>query len=321
MPKVFSTARVVRGAQLKYWNDLHSGLLTPLEIKPFDRSTFEATSSFEQLGPLRLVRTRSAPAVVEHRARHVALTKERRFRILLPTHGRIRVQHVGREALLQEGDFVMLDDSAPYRIAFRERNQALCVAVSPTMLRTYLPTPANLCGLPMAAGNPMNGIVGAMLRGLWAQIERGLPAEQGATLAKTLLQSIAAAYAIEHSVEVERPVVTAARYAEIKNYIEMHLRSPDLGPTPIANALGLSRRYIRLLFAANDDSVTAYIRRRRLEECAFELSQPLWRGRSITATAADWGFRSMAHFARSFKNQYGTTPTAYRRARLRPART
>jgi AraC-like DNA-binding protein len=69
-----------------------------------------------------------------------------------------------------------------------------------------------------------------------------------------------------------------------------------------------------LLFAAENDSVSAYLLRRRLEECAFELAQPQWFGRSITATASDWGFRSVTHFARAFKTAYGATPRAYKHA-------
>jgi AraC-like DNA-binding protein len=111
---------------------------------------------------------------------------------------------------------------------------------------------------------------------------------------------------------MERSVVAAARVTAIKQYIETHLRSPDLTPTAIAAALGFSRRYVRLLFAAEDDSVTAYLRRRRLEECAFELAQPQWLGRSITATASNWGFRSVEHFARAFKIAYGVGPRAYK---------
>jgi AraC family transcriptional regulator, positive regulator of tynA and feaB len=68
------------------------------------------------------------------------------------------------------------------------------------------------------------------------------------------------------------------------------------------------------LFAAENDSVTACIRRRRLDECAFELAQPQWRGRSVTATASDWGFRSATHFARAFKAAYGATPSAFKQA-------
>jgi AraC family transcriptional activator of tynA and feaB len=316
MPKIYSTARVARGARLKYWNDLHSNLLAPIEIKPLDRGQFDATSRLDTLGQLRILVTESAPAVVEHHARHVAQTKERRFRVILSTRGRLRLQHLGRESTLEEGDFALLDDAAPYRIAFHEPNNAIWLAVSPSTLRTYLPTPSGLCGIAMSATAPMNNVVGTMLRGLCEQVQQGLPAEQGQVLARNLLQVMASAYSLQHGCRAERSVVAAARYTEIKQYIEMHLRNPELGPRPIANAVGVSRRYVRLLFAAQSDSVTAYIRRRRLEECAWELAQPLWQGRSITATASDWGFRSMAHFTRAFKDHYGSTPTAFRRAKL-----
>jgi AraC-like DNA-binding protein len=319
MPKIYSTTRVARGARVKYWNDLHCNLQAPLEVKPLNRSQFDATSSLDHLGPLRMVVTESAPAVVEHRARHVAQTKERRFRLLLSTQGRVRLQHVGHEVVLEQGDFALLDDAAPYRIAFRESNSAICLAISPPTLRTYLPAPSHLCGLAMSATAPMNKVASTMLQGLSEQARRGLPTEQGSMLAKNLLQVMAAAYAIEYGFQAGRSVAAAARYIEIKRYIEMHLHNPELGPTPIATALGVSRRYIRLLFAAENDSVTGYIRRRRLEECAWRLSQPLWQGRSVTSTASDWGFRSMAHFARAFKDQYGATPTAFRRAKLTPS--
>jgi AraC family transcriptional activator of tynA and feaB len=316
MPKIYSTARVARGARLRYWNDLHSNLLAPIEIKPLDRMQFDATSRLDTLGQLRIVVTESAPAVLEHHARHVAQTKERRFRVLLSARGRVRLQHLGREATLEEGDFALLDDAAPYRITFHEPNNAIWLAVNPSTLRRYLPTPSGLCGIAMSASAPMNKVVSTMLRGLCDQVQQGLPAEQGQVLARNLLQVMASAYSLEHGCRAERSVVAAARYSEIQRYIEMHLRNPELGPTPIANAIGVSRRYVRLLFAAQSDSVTAYIRRRRLEECAWELAQPLWQGRSITATASDWGFRSMAHFTRAFKDHYGSTPTAFRRAKL-----
>ena len=121
MPKVYSTARVARGLRVKYWNDLHCNLPAPIEVKPLDRSQFDATSSLDHLGQLRMVMTESAPAIVERRASHVAQTKERRFRLLLSTQGRMQLQHVGHEAVLEEGDFALLDDGAPYRIRFANR--------------------------------------------------------------------------------------------------------------------------------------------------------------------------------------------------------
>ncbi len=313
MPNTYSTSKVVRGNRLTYWNDLHSRLLTPLEIKALDRTTFQASASIERVGDLTMMRAESLPATIEHRARHVAQTKERRFRLLMNVSGRLGVRHVGRELVLEEGDFVLLDDAAPYRVDFREPNVALGFMIAPPQLRKYLPTPALLCGLRMPATRPLNAVFGAMLRGVWTQAECGMPAAQAQPLSRSLLQVLATTFALERVGAVEPSFAAASRRAEIKQYIELNLRNPDLGPTMIAAALGLSRRYMRLLFAGERESVSAYVRRRRLEECALEFTRAP--GRSITATASDWGFRSMAHFARAFRSRYDQTPTAFRRRR------
>ncbi len=315
MLKCYSTLRVARSARLRYWNDLHASLGAPLEIKARNRAEFNASASTAELGPLRFVRVDSTPAVVGHEAHHVAQTRERHFRVVLVMQGTVALRHAGHDAVLEQGEFALLDDSLPFRMEFQEPNRALCVAIAPSTLKSYLPAPARMCGFRMAADRPLNRVASTMLLALWSELEsEELQAEQRPALARSFLQVMAASYALDHACPVERSVAAAARRAQIKQYIETHLRSPDLTPTAIAAALGLSSRYVRLLFAKENDSVTAYLKRRRLEECAFELAQPQWVGRSITATASDWGFRSVTHFARAFKAAYGATPSAYKHA-------
>lgn len=321
VPKTYSTLRVARSARLRYWNDLHTNLGAPLEIKARNRSEFNASASTAELGSLRFVRVDSTPAVVEHEPRHVAQMRERHFRIVLVMRGEVGLRHAGHDASLEQGDFALVDDSLPFRMEFDEPNRALCVAIAPSTIKSYLPAPARMCGFRMAAERPLNRVASTMLLALWSEIEsEELQAEQRPALARSFLQIMAASYAVDHACPIERSVAAAARRTEIKQYIETHLRSPDLTPSAIAAALGLSTRYVRLLFAKENDSVTAYLKRRRLEECAFELAQPQWRGRSITATASDWGFRSVTHFARAFKSVYGATPSAYKHAHAAPSR-
>jgi AraC-like DNA-binding protein len=305
----------MRPARLRYSNNLYTNLSVPLEIKARNRAEFQASATAAELGPLRLVMVDLMPAVVEHGARHVAQTRERRFRIVLVRRGNVRVRHAGQEAVLEQGDFALLDDALPYRMEFDEPNQSLHVSIAPSAIKLYLPAPARVCGFRMPADRPLNRVAGTMLVALWTEIENGdLRPAQRPALARSFLQVIAASYAVDHACAIDRSVTAAARRTEIKQYIETHLRSPDLTPTTIAAALGLSARYVRLLFAEEGDSVMAYLKRRRLEECAFELAQPQWSGRSITATAADWGFRSVTHFTRAFKAAYGATPSAYKNA-------
>jgi AraC-like DNA-binding protein len=70
-----------------------------------------------------------------------------------------------------------------------------------------------------------------------------------------------------------------------------------------------------MVFAAEHESISDYILRRRLEECAVQLGNVLWTGRSITEIAFDWGFSSMAHFTRAFKERFAVTPSEYKRTR------
>ncbi len=76
--------------------------------------------------------------------------------------------------------------------------------------------------------------------------------------------------------------------------------------------MNLSDRYLRMIFAVSDEAPSAYILRRRLEECAAQLRDPQWRHHSITNIAFGWGFNSAPHFARSFRNQFGCSATDYR---------
>ena len=68
-----------------------------------------------------------------------------------------------------------------------------------------------------------------------------------------------------------------------------------------------------MLFADDDESVTAYIGRRRLEECAKQIASPGWRNLTITEIAFHWGFNSSSHFARAFRRRFGMTATDLRR--------
>jgi len=103
-----------------------------------------------------------------------------------------------------------------------------------------------------------------------------------------------------------------SRSARVRLRIERDLRDPDLDPAKLTARLRISPRYLWQMFAASNESVAAYILRRRLEECARELADPERRRTSITEIAFSWGFSSASHFTRSFREHYGMSPRQYR---------
>jgi AraC family transcriptional regulator, positive regulator of tynA and feaB len=304
-------------AKVAYWNDLICSLFSPLEVIPADHERFDAESSVDALGPLSFTRIISLPATIEHTDKHVAHTTRREFFLLTPVRGRMLVSHYGHEVLLEEGDFLLGDSAAPSRIAFDEPNQALTVVVPEAALRVHMPVPERVCGLHMSGSRGMGSIVSDMVRKLWAQVEKsGVPPEFGAPIARNLLDVVATSYAMEYSAVMSESAVTSARLAHIKRYVETNLRDPDLTPGAVAKYFGVSPRYVRMIFAGENESLSGYILRRRLEESAQRLASVLWSGHTIAETASAWGFTSMAHFTRVFKEQFGLTPRQYRRQHL-----
>jgi len=98
--------------------------------------------------------------------------------------------------------------------------------------------------------------------------------------------------------------------ARIRSYVEQHLTDPDLTPTSIAAGCQINVRYMHRLQALENETIARYILRRRLEECARELTTPL-RRRSITEIAFLYGFKSATHFGRAFRDRYGVSPGKY----------
>jgi AraC-like DNA-binding protein len=61
-------------------------------------------------------------------------------------------------------------------------------------------------------------------------------------------------------------------------------------------------------------SAAALIRQRRLDRCRRDLVDPALAARPVAATAARWGFVSVPHFHRLFRDTYGLPPAEFRAA-------
>ena len=90
------------------------------------------------------------------------------------------------------------------------------------------------------------------------------------------------------------------------------LSDAELSPAAIAAQLHVSVRTLQRAFASLDESFSAYIRRRRLEEAAEALTA-FGSRLSVSEAAALWHFTDSSHFIRAFKKQYHATPAQFAR--------
>lgn len=106
--------------------------------------------------------------------------------------------------------------------------------------------------------------------------------------------------------------VRAARLLKIKNDISVNLSHPHLSASWIAQREGISPRYLRDLFAMEDTNFTDYVLRCRLKRAYEYLTDLQCRNCSITSIALESGFNDLSYFSRSFKREFGATPSEVR---------
>ena len=109
------------------------------------------------------------------------------------------------------------------------------------------------------------------------------------------------------------PLLTPALVQAAKDVADSRLADPDLSAVMLARELNVSVRTLQRAFTAAGETVISYIRRRRLEEARLALAAPSGR-LSVSELAARWQFADSSHFSRTFKKEYGRTPTEYARS-------
>ena len=312
----YSTANVPRSTSANYWNELYSSKFANVTFNPLDREGFAAELKVENVGELAIARFNSDATDIERTREHIARSRRRLFAFVLQVKGRGVFSHYGHETVLEEGDFTLCDNSVPHRLCLSGPAEFIFLRTSPEDLKGYFPFPERVCGMRLPAQQGFTDAAALMAQSLWDQVERGLPAKFNAMVVRNVMEVLATSYAILFDPWIADTSAVVARRLDAKRYIEMHLKEPGLAPQAIASALRVSPRYLRMLFSGDHETVSAYILRRRLEECARQISSPLSRGRTLADIAFACGLNSAAHFTRVFRDQYGVTPRQYRQTQL-----
>jgi AraC-like DNA-binding protein len=111
-------------------------------------------------------------------------------------------------------------------------------------------------------------------------------------------------------------IAGASNFHRICQAIEQQLGDGELTLQHVADEQRVSARYVQKLFQQAGLSFMPYLRQRRLEHCHSDLGNTALKSLSISEICFRWGFNDAAHFSRSFRADYGTTPRAYRQSML-----
>jgi AraC-like DNA-binding protein len=170
--------------------------------------------------------------------------------------------------------------------------------------------------LDTACGSLLETPLGHLLGDYMMALERRLPAVTEADLPR-LSSAVGAMVAAAVAPSAERAAVAAqqidlGRKERVRQAVRRHLRTPTLGPKTLGRLVGISRSNLYRLFE-DTGGVARYIQRERLLEARAVLSDPATT-QSISAIAEDLCFADSSSFSRTFKREFGDSPSEVRSA-------
>ena len=311
MATVFSTRGVHPRERLSYWREAMGDV--PHEFNSSAGQAFLGTVRVEMLDDVAISDIQCDPCEVERSAHNIAYADCEDYLVCLQLIGRGIVSQDDRQAVNENGGFVLLDPRRPFSIDFQGRTSCIRLRLPRQALEARLGATAGLTGRAMKAHRPLTGLASGFVSMLPSRME-ALAGASRVRLAAQVLDLVALAISVEAG---DGGVVLSSARAttllRLKAAIESHLCDADLKPATAAAVAGISVRYANDLLSREGFSVERFVQHRRLERCRRALEDPQQAQRMIGEIAFGWGFSDLSHFARSFRRAYGLSPADYRR--------
>lgn len=309
-PRVVPIGRPPTRALYDEWQHEISETFVPLESFPVDDRPFWGQLDGAQVGGLSLIEASSVAQSVVRSQRTIRRAPGEMYKVSLQISGQAVLEQDDREAVLRPGDFAFYDTNRPYRMKFSDEF-ALTVLMFPReLLSLPVGVTTNLTARALPSGKGAGALLAAYLRNLRAHAAEYdvHTAEQLGKVGIDLLITALGELGFETGTTPGEALML-----RILTWIRQHLADDDLSPARIADAHGISVRYLYRLFSDEGSTVAAYVRTQRLDRIHADLRNPLFGRRSIASIAARWGMPDQPHLTRVFREEFQMTPGEVRR--------
>jgi AraC-like DNA-binding protein len=218
--------------------------------------------------------------------------------------GQDYVENRRQGTLLGPGDIYVVDGEQPGNFHLKGRLRTWSLMLP----RSAAPDLANRHLTRVPTATPSHRLLGCFFTALAAELPE-MAASAGQIALASLVQLL-------RLINQGSDTVTDASSLRLtllplaRRSIEQRLGDPQLTPASIAADNAISLRTLHGIFAVTGESVSTFVRRRRLENSYADLlAHPTW---SVTRTSMRWGFTDPGNFTRAFKAHFGFTPSDLR---------
>lgn len=318
MRKIFTTAGIHARDRFDCWMSVIRRDFIDNDAIPARRRGFRAQLCAGSIGRVNLALARSSELRVSHTKRHSGQPSDDLLFAFMPLAGTKMVRQNGRQAVLEPGQFALVDPRLPHEGRYSEDSEVLTVIMERRSLESRLGAVHELTGRPLTQETAEGRLAAGYLALLPAQ--SGLLSSVAEDMVETHLLDLIA-LALGKVMEGQVSLGSSGRSLirmRLHAAIEEMLADPGLDTEAVAAAAGVSTRHANAILADEELSLGRLIQAKRLARCREALEDSAQTHRTVSEIAYGWGFSDMTHFGRRFRAAYGMLPSECRRqARLR----
>lgn len=221
--------------------------------------------------------------------------------------------------IVPAGQLILAPRGADWQLQFQRGLRAVVLSVPAEAFRGRKVPPLASCQPRVFDAEGLPHIIGRTARATAEALDRLTEPEWEAVAqsAAELLLALSAELVVATS---DPSASRAALLQRLYATIERSIGGDEIAIADIAQAEGISERYVQKLFEGTGESFSHYVRERRLQRAWHDLANPAEAAVPIAEIAYRYGFSDAAHFSRLFRERFGLPPRELRRREAdRPA--
>jgi len=302
----WSTDTVAPDQRLDYWVGAISEGFLAMDASA-DARQFRGELCSAPLGPLGVNWVRSDAQRVRRTPRGIARCREHFCYLLGDRNSTWRVAQDGREALMQPGDFVLVDSRRPYGFDFPSGPSSVSLELPLDWLARWVAEPEAHVARPFRGRGAGWASALAAFAMPWRPalaVAPPLPAELLTDQLGALLSLCCAAPPMaQHS---------TALHERVRAELRQRLAEPGLTAADVATAVGCSVRSLHRAMAAQGDTFAGVLMAQRMAVARQMLANPALRHVGVAEIGRRVGLLDPSHFARLCRRWLGLPPSALR---------
>ena len=228
--------------------------------------------------------------------------------------GRLAIAHQGGRCEAGPGDFAITKSMSPFTIECltdeESMHEVLHVIVPTHVFRRYVPNEVKP-GFSVPGRGRELAIAERILTEVFEDSDE-LAEHVERMLVESALSVVAEALKDREECTHVRQSLPDKRLQDVLRFVDIHLSDPNLSTAMVAEACGISPRYLSFLLKQNGTPFSELVWDKRMKIASSWLARSRPNEISIAEIAFRVGFKSPAHFSRMFKRVFGKGPREFR---------